>query len=232
MTPPSPRAGNILIYLLGAIFLLGILLALLRGSFQEGSSVDSDKLSLKVSEVQRYAAEMARGVNYILQNGAGESQLLFAVPTDNSTPYGDITTTPSYQLFSPRGGGVEYKTPSAGINDGTAWQFFGTTHIEDMGTDTHADSKAELIAVLPNVTESFCLRMNLAIGQAIDLEEDTDDSSEGCVYEPGSEFSGTYASGTATNLLTSDEIPRHPATELCVRCSTGDLHYYRVLLGR
>lgn len=225
-------SGNILIYLLGAILLLGILLALLRGSFQEGSSVDSDKLSLKVSEVQRYAAEISRGVNYILQNGASESQIRFAVPTNSGTPYGNITATPSYQIFSPRGGGVSYKQPPAGVNDGTAWQFFATTHIEDIGTDTHADSKAELLAVLPKVTEAFCARMNLAVGQPVDLEQDTDDSGQGCVYAPGFEFNGTYAAGAATNLLTSAQIPRHPATELCVRCSDGTFHYYRVLLSR
>jgi hypothetical protein len=231
MKPARSIAGNILFYLLAAIFLLGLLIALLRGSFQEGTGIDSDRTALQVSEVQRHAAEIARGVGFILQNNYGEADIRFARP-DIIGAYGDIASDPRRQIFHQTGGGVEYRLPPTGANDGTPWQFFATTHIQDIGTDTAAQSRAELLAVLPNVTQAFCARANMMIGQAVDLAVNTDPAANGCVHAPGSEFTGTFINGSSTNSLTAAQIPTHPARELCVRCNGGTFHYYRVLLER
>lgn len=225
------QSGNMLIYILGAILLFGILIVLLKGSYQEGTGIDSDKVTLKVSEVQRYAAEMERGVNYILSNGQSESSIRFAHP-DALAGYGVITTTPKAQLFSPDGGAVEYKNPPSQINDGTQWQFYANTHIQDMGTDTPADSKAELLAVLPNVTRAFCERTNLVLGQTIDLELFADPAANGCVYG-GTIFTGTYVTGATNNTIDVTKFSKLPPKEACVRCaSNSNYHYYRVLLAR
>lgn len=220
-----------LIYLLGAIFLLGILMVVVRGSFQEGTGIDAEQGSLRAGEIQRYGAELQRGVNYILQNGYSESELRFAVPDEN-TDYGDISDIPGRQVFSPQGGGVEYKLPPSGVNDGTPWQFYGSTHIPNAGTETLASSKAELIAVLPNVTEPVCNALNRAVGQIVDLAAEQDDWNQGCLNAGSSfGFDGTFISGADNNTLTGP-FTKTPPLEMCIHCAGGAFHYYKVLLVR
>lgn len=223
----SKISGNMLIYILGAVFLLGILIVLLKGNFQEGTGIDAEKVGLKVSEVQRYASELERGVNYVIRNGRSESDIRFAIPDSVTTEYGDITSEPDRQVFDPKGGGVEYAAPPVGVNDGTAWQFYATTHIKDLGTNDSSSSKAELLAVLPNVTQAFCSRVNMQNQQTVNLNNST--MTSGCVYDAGHEFDGTYGIGTIT--LKDGEYSKSPAKEMCVNCA-GDYNYYRVLLTR
>lgn len=220
-----------LLYILGAIFLMGILIFLVKGNFQEGSGIDADQIVIKATQVQQYAGELERGVGYILRNGYSEADIRFA--TNISSTYGDITNDAGRQVFVARGGGVEYKSPPSGINDGTAWQFFATTHFTDMGIDTGGSQKAELIAVLPNVTQAFCTQINRIVGQSsINLASTSDPAANGCVHQPGSEFQGTFAAGGAVNLLDDAVVTKFPAKEACVKCNSGSFHYYKVLLTR
>jgi len=225
------RSGNMLVYILGAILLMGILIMLVKGSFQEGTAIDGEQLVIKASQVQQYAGEIERAVGYVLNSGYSEADLRFA--TNISSTYGDITNDPKRQIFVTKGGGVEYKSPPSGVNDGTAWQFFATTHFTDMGIDTGGSQKAELIAVLPNVTQAFCSQINRTVGQSsINLASTSDPAANGCVYQPGSEFQGTFTAGGAVNLLDNAVVTKFPAKEACVKCSTGQFHYYKVLMTR
>lgn len=220
------------VYILGAIFLMGLLIIISKGNMQEGVGIDAEQATLAVTRVQRYTAEIANGVTAILNNGHSETELLFADPDDDTGPYGDIEDNPEQQVFSPQGGNVEYQKPVSGINDGTPWQFYANTHLTDIGTDAAASRKAELLAVLPNVTKSFCAAVNLSVKQAIDLTLDTDPTANGCVYG-GTEFNGTYLSGAGVNTLDDAKLSYVPAPEACIKCaSNGKFHYYRVLLSR
>lgn len=221
-------SGNMFIYILGAIFLLGLLIVIIKGNVQEGSGIDGEKVTLAAGEVQKQAGEFERAVNYILRDGVSESDIRFAHP-DALLAYGDITLLPRNQVFDVTGGGAEYESPPAGVNDGTAWQFFGNTHITDLGTDEDTTKKAELLAVLPNVTEAFCARINFINQQSIDLEVDTDLAADGCIYAAGDEFAGTFTDEAGANALESTLFTKHPAKEACVRCDDDSLHYYRVL---
>lgn len=220
-----------LIYILGTIFLLGLLIVLLKGSFQEGTGIDADKVVLAASQVQQYGSELERGVGYVLQNNVSETDMRFAAPNANSAAYG-VYSDAEFEVFAPAGGGVEYQRPQTGINDGTQWQFYATTHLTDLGTDAGGEQKAELLAVLPNVTEQFCNQINRSVRQAIDLTQTTDPGALGCVNTTGEEFDGTFRAGNAVNLLDDTKLSRVPAREACVRCGDGTFHYYRVLMAR
>lgn len=229
---PCAQSGNILIYILGAIFLLGLLVVLVKGSFQEGTGTDSEKVVLKAQQIQSYASELERGVNYVLRNGVSESDIRFAAPNAPSN-YGTYSDNPN-MVFAPSGGGVEYKDPPAGVNDGTKWGFFGTTHIANMGSDAVPVRKAELIAVLPNVTQAFCSQINRNVKQAIDLSQSADVSSNGYIYQPTEPFLGTFRSGNPANNLLDASFTFLPPTEACVRAASSPVsyHYYKVLLAR
>lgn len=224
-------AGNMFVYILGAIFLMGILIVASKGNMQEGVGIDEERAVLSVTRVQRYVSEINSGVNAILSNGYSETDLRFALP-ETTGPYGDIENDRKRQVFAPEGGNVEYQLPPAGVNDGTPWQFYANTHITDIGTDLSTNKKAELLAVLPNVTKSFCGAVNSAANQKIDLSLATDPSSGGCVYD-STVFTGAYGSGAGVNTPDPTKFTSHPAYEACVKCeSDGKFHYYRVLLGR
>lgn len=221
-----------LVYILGAIFLMGILIVIIRGSNQEGTGIEGDAAAVKATEVLRYASELERGVNYILNDEWGESDLRFAHP-DSTVNYGLITDEPTRQVFDSTGGGVEYKEAPNGFSDGTQWQFFATTHIPDVGTDDSASRRSEIIAVLPNVTESFCAQINRLVKQTIDLAQVTDPAANGCIYAAGSEFTaGTFVDGAGANTPDSTKFSQLPPYEACIRCDDGTFHYYKVLLSR
>ena len=228
------QSGNMLIYILGAIFLLGLLIVLVKGSFQEGTGVDSEKVVLKANQVQQYAGELERGIAYMLQDGVSESDIRFAPPNAASMPvaYGVYSNAPN-MVFAPLGGGVEIKSPPSGVNNGAMWGFFATTHFTDLGTDTAATRKAELIAVLPNVTQAFCNQINRNVKQTIDLTQLTDPAANGCVFASGSEFAGTFVTGATANTLDDTKLSSVPAKEACVVCGTDQkMYYYKVLMVR
>jgi hypothetical protein len=218
------NSGNILIYILGAIFLMGLLVVLMKGSFQEGTGIDPEKVMMQVGEVQRYGSELERGVRYILQEGSSESQLRFAHP--NSTSYGNITVSPTQQLFSRTGGGVEWRDPPQGsqvvFED---WIFSAANTVPLIGSTCTTSSCSDLVVLLPNVTQAFCTQINRTkniITTGGVPPEDTDSFNK--TYFTGGAF--TYSASINTS---GDEIDGK--AEGCVE-DGGEFYYYRVLLPR
>lgn len=222
------QSGNILIYILGAIFLLGLLIMVVKGSFQEGTGIDTEQAMLKANQLQQYAGELERGVGYVLRNGVSESDIRFAHP-DLAVDYGTYSDSEN-MVFAPKGGGVEFRSPPSGVNDGSMWGFHANTHITGLGDATA--KKAELIAVLPNVTEAVCNQINRNVKQTINLALNTDPIANGCVSD--SAFDGTFLSGAPANILDDTKLGYTPAAEACIRCANmgPSYHYYKVLMAR
>lgn len=220
-----------LVYILGAILLMGLLVMLVRGSSNSGGGIDSENVVIKASQVQQYAGELERAVGIVMRNGHSEADIRF-VPNAPSAYDDPLDNAPeSRQIFATDGGAAEYRSPPPGVNDGTPYQFFATTHIPDVGTDAPGSMRAELLMVLPNVTEAFCNRINEQNDQALSLTDDHDPSGGGCLYDPGNEFVGTFASGTI-NTLDDSFFTHLPAKQACVHCEGGGLHFYHVLMAR
>lgn len=226
--------GNMLFIILLAVVLVGLLTAAIMNSGSgENSNIDRETLIIKTSEVQRYAAEIERAVQFIMQNGKiSESDIRFAHP-DNNADYGDLSadTDPSDQVFSPSGGGAAFRAPPEGINDGSSWEFLGTTHLPGVGSD-----KADLIMILPGVTAAFCDRINELNNQTAVPVDKVD-----CLY-PGA--AGRFDNGTqfsaVPNTVDESTFEQDPtinaartAIEACVICSADSKrYYYHVLMAR
>ncbi len=217
--------GNILIIILLAIALIAALTAALQGSGGQNGNIDKETLLLRVSEVQRYGSELERGVHYIMQNNLSEVDLRFAHP-DADSDYGDLDSDSdkSDQLFAREGGAARYRPAPAGINDGSAWEFYGNTALPDVGSD-----EAELVAVLPNVSAEFCTAMNRSIG----FDGQPEDSST-CINSGASaRFDDTTQFDSSPNTTEETTFSIKPAVQGCVRCTGSDtLHYYFVLMAR
>ena len=239
-TPDKNREGehgNILFIILLAIVLIGALTAAISSSDNsEGANIDSESLAIRASEVQRYASELERGITYIMQNGVSESDIRFAIPTDtsNTTGYGDLAAdltansnkTP-WQMFHVSGGGATYREPPEGIQSTAAnWEFYGDTQIPGVGTD-----KADLIAVLPNVTQQFCEKINALNDQTLSPAEDgSGNINAGNAQRFGS--GGTPVTfDTTPNTLNAATFSKTPALQACVNVS-GIYHFYHVIMPR
>lgn len=227
----SSESGNIFIYIIGAIFLMGILVVLLKGSNTPGAGIDAEQLEIRVTEVQRYGSELEQAVRLIMQNGHSESDIRFAHPNADSA-YGDISTdTPlTRQVFSPEGGAAEYRDPPDGINDGTPWFFSGRNVVGQIGTSCSTDDCVDLVAILPNVTKDFCVALNEADNVTNPSGNPPMDDSTAELVTP---FAGTFSYANWI-LDTSNDLATH--SEGCFEGggtpANGTYHYYRVLMAR
>ncbi len=225
------ESGNVIFFILMAIVLIGLVTAALRSGGGD-ANIDKESLFLKVTQARQHASELERAITFIMQNGASETDIRFAHP-DAHSDYGVIATTPQFQVFSTQGGGAEYRLPPADVQIAAAdWEFYSHTHIPGAGSSRAGFRRAELIAVLPDVTLQFCAKINEINNQT----GAPDDNGGGCLHDTGKRF------GTATppfddtvtvNLLdeTVASFSTTPAPQACVTCG-GVRHFYHVLISR
>jgi len=246
--------GNVLFMILIAVALIGLLTAAISGSNNsDNTNIDQESLALKASEVQRYASELERAVNYIMQNNKSEVDVRFAHYNAHSD-YGDLAadTDKTDQVFDREGGGANYREPPTGINDGSDWEFYGGTHIPGMGRS----DRAELVAVLPHVTQGFCDKINIINGQLGSMDDDGGTAASGsnagsCVnigalgrFDDSTQYYTTINSmdETATSFEHDPNTSAaRPAPQGCVACgvdtngangTADELHFYHVLTTR
>lgn len=226
-----------LFIILIAVALVGMLTAAVQYSSRpEGSNIDNETMTIRAGEVQRAADEMSRAVLFIQQNGVSESDIRFAGPGMHAD-YGTLDATPdnnTHQLFHARGGAAKLRKLDDDIlaTPGQNWEFFGSTAIPQAGSD-----KADLVAVIPDVTQQFCAKINQLNGLA---GQPVDDGSTGgtCInagasgrFGSGSPTAVTYAS--APNTMDASSFSKLPALQACVQCAADNKYYfYHVLLAR
>ena len=218
------ESGNVLFIILIVIVLLGLLsVAIQSTSYQGSENIDQETLIIRWADVRQHAAEIETAVRFIFQNDFSEIDIRFAHPNAN-TDYGLITDNPERQVFSPQGGGASYKTPPSGINDGSNWEFYGGTHMPDVGSD-----RAELVALLPNVSDEFCDFVNDSVGYT-----GIPNDNGNCVYEAASgRFDGGTLFATTPNTTEEATFSETPSYKACITCQTdGSKHYVHVLMAR
>lgn len=244
----SNERGNMLFIVFIAVALLGFLTAaIMSSSNPESANIDDEELQIRVTEVQRYASELERAVMFILQNGYSESDIRFANPENDD--YGDLSADgdKTDQVFHRDGGGALYRDPPDGINDGSAWEFYGGTHLPAAGSE-----RPELVAVLPNVTAQFCERINRVNNQNATPTDDGagaagGSNAGGCVnlgnagrFDDGQQYYDPPGSSENTvdeTTFEQDPVAGAPyiALQACVVCTGvagSPRHFYHVLLAR
>ena len=252
--PRRGERGNVLFMILIAVALIGLLTAAISQTGRpDGANIDKETLILRASEVQRYASELERAVTFIMQNGVSESDIRFAHYNAHSD-YGDLgaDTDKTDQVFDREGGGANYRDPPEGVNDGSAWAFYGGTHIPGMGRS----DRAELVAVLPHVTQDFCDKMNALNGQNGTMDDDggsaaTASDAGSCVnlgalgrFDDSTQFYTTINSMVETSGSFEHDAntsAARPAPQGCVTCAidtnsangtADERHFYHVIMTR
>lgn len=220
--------GNIFVMIFIAIVLIAILTVAIRGYSGGSDTISKEDLKIQVTQVMRYGAELENAVRTVLDNGISENDIRFA-HADAAVDYGTIATTPSAQVFSQSGGRAEYRlSPTSILASGTgAWEFYGTTDIPQVGSD-----KAELLAVLPNVSGAFCSAVNKELGLTGQPDDSVTGTTPDCVEGGATYRFGAGAQFNATaNVMDVTSFSKKPMTQACVTCGAA-YHYYYVLLAR
>ncbi len=226
-----------MIYILGAIVLLGILVIMVKGSTTPGAGIDNETLQLKVAEVQQYGMELERAVTYIMRNGYSESDIRFAHP-NHSSAYGDITDDPGRQVFAREGGGATWQDNDPRIQTvDTDWLFTGSNQVEQVGSTggLGTPQSSELLAILANLNRDICLAINDKIGVTNPAGNPPNNQSS-MRFAPGNGWEWTGSFGN--HLMIGDGAPNYYIdgnSEACIigRDGGGNTYvYFRVLLAR
>ncbi len=215
--------GNVLLIILVAVALIAALTIAIRGLNSQDASISKEELAIRGTEVQRYMNEIEYAIREILNNGYSEGDIRFAHSKADSS-YGDLfgDSDKGDQVFHSSGGNATYRDPPRDINDGSGWEFYGHSALPSAGSD-----RADLIAVLPNITESFCNAVNASIGY---MAQPSDTGT--CLYgAPSDRFSDSTQFSSSPNTTVATSFSVKPAMRGCVVCGT-DRHYFYVLMAR
>lgn len=225
MRKKHSQSGNILFIILIAIILVGALTVAIQGTSSTAGNITRETLILRISEAQRFGGELERGIRYILHDGKSEGDIRFSHPKADDD-YGDFdaTTDKSTHVFAKDGGGVLYRSPPLAINDGSPWEFYGTTALPYIGSD-----EAELIAVLPNVTDAFCDAVNTHVG----LTQRPQDTGTCLSGNDADRFSDSTQFSARPNTPDINTFSITPTLHACITCTSDQTsHYYYVLIAR
>ncbi|MCB9965364.1 MAG: hypothetical protein H6855_04710 [Rhodospirillales bacterium] len=219
------ESGNVLFMILIAIVLTGLLTVALQNTSQTGNeNIDRETMMIRASQIRQHLSEIENAIQYIFQNNLiSESDLRFAHP-EAPTDYGTITDTPEQQIFNRQGGAATYRLPPSGVNDGSNWEFYGGTAMPGVGSD-----RADLVAVLPNVTQEFCEFLNEQLGYTAQPQDPGTCVNEGAGgrFDAGTQFSAS------PNVPDDATFSITPALKACIECTAdGSYHYVQVIMSR
>lgn len=216
--------GNVFVVILLAIALFAALSFTVSRSMQTDTSTNlmGQELQLAAGDILTYVQKLERGMNRLRNRGISENDISLIHPS-TGTLYEHGTPRPdNHKLFHPSGGGVVWQEPQTGVNDGSPWFFTGSTCIPNLGfgaagCDSDSTSNEELLAVLRNLDQDVCTRLNSELGIA------------GIPTDSGGGFSttafvGTFSDGTEITLSATYR-------QVCFEDS-GAYHFYSAILER
>ncbi|HPD83786.1 MAG: hypothetical protein R3D88_06705 [Alphaproteobacteria bacterium] len=189
--------GNVFIFILLAIALLGLLtVALSRSSSDSNETGDFERQQIIASDILNYTKSIEIAVQNLLARGCGENSISFWHDSngdgteDGSDDYynAGAPTDHSCHIFKPEGTGLAYAAPktewldsnfSASADYGNII-FTGNLH-KPTKTDVAGNTlrKKDLIIIFPYLNQTICQRVNLLSEAAIastnpPKEDDTD----------------------------------------------------------
>ncbi len=144
------------------ILLAAVLFAALTYAISNmGSGVknlSSEKVRVSASEIIDQGNRIADAVSRLRLRNIPSTKISF----QNSVvaAYTNATcTVDSCKIFTYDGGGLDWETPPPNVNGAEDWAYTGDLAIENIGT-----GDADLVALLPNINNDVCVRINVDLG--------------------------------------------------------------------
>lgn len=152
------ESGNALwIVLLSIVLLTALTLAVTRSSDRTEQTGSVERSRISASEIMRWTKGLEQAVTQMRLRGLPENDVSFEVSFLSGYSNGNCTGSDCL-VFDRAGGGQAYKQPG-NINDGTDWIITGGNAVSGVGT-----AAADLIIILPNVSEDTCKQINRLTG--------------------------------------------------------------------
>lgn len=181
----NKQSGNILLFILIAILLIGLLtVSLTRSSNNTNDTGDFEQNTIIASQIMRYAKAIEASVTQLLARGCGENDISFEndIIAGYTNTFPSAPTTNECHVFEPEGGGQEFVNPStswldtsfsAGANYGEfhfprGTCIYGVGDNYDLSGNGNCDINPvlneELIITLPYLKQSICESLNRQAG--------------------------------------------------------------------
>lgn len=233
------QSGNVLVYILIAVGLLGALsYAMTQTAQQNMSGLTKDRAAMDATQVIEYGNILNNAVAQLRLRGVQETAISFQQNEDDEDYTNATCTQDRCKVFVKNGGGVNAYEPNSAwldkkFNGETLYGDFyisGETAVTDVGGDD-----PELILFLPYIGKELCKAINKRLGLKLE-DEDTPSQSEDFLGV-SAYFAGEFpveAEMTITGDGTreNDEI-LHGVTAGCLQYSAdASYHYYQVLMAR
>lgn len=162
--------GNVLFLILIAVALFAALsYAVTQSSRSGGGDAGNETNLINSAQIAQYPASVRTAIiRMMVSNGVGADGLEFNPPSDFGTCTG---SPPGACVFHPQGGGAAYVPASADVVTGSSpqsWVFNGENEVFYVGTSAGSDavttSTADVMAILPNVEQKVCEKINSELG--------------------------------------------------------------------
>ena len=215
--------GNAFIFVLMGIILFAALSFTIARSMRSEttSNMSARDATLAATDIVDYAMKLERAINRLRRKNTSENDISFDNNVVSGYTHGSAQPD-SHKVFHTSGGNVTWLSPPANANDGSEFLFTGLSCVADVGTgatgcDSDSTSNEELIAVLPNLNQTVCEKINdkLGIGSI--------PNGTAGAYST-TKFVGTYTDGT--------EIISGITSNAACYQDGSDYHFYYVLIER
>ena len=231
--------GNIFFFILIGVALFAALSYVIsKGmSTQSVSGLSDRQASLAASDILDYAQQLSHGVDALRQKNVSESDICFYAPGWGVTTYNYCSSDTSSQVFSPSGGGVQFrKMETDWIDKDVAGSspeyglllFSGNDSVVQIGTDGGGDSSQDLMVVFPYLKSVICNQIDKRLGLSYDPPPS--DVSGGDIALTVKRFDGTFTSDSNSSVYGGGGPLEH-VDSACVE-SGGKYYFYHVLIAR
>lgn len=231
MSNNNKRAGNVLVFILIAIFLMGALTMLfVRSDGQSEDTGDTEQASLYASKILTYTANVENTVSRLLMQGCSQNEISFWRDTNHdgletiadSNYNANAPTDKSCHVFSPNGGGMQ----PAGTDDMFATAAF--YHIGTSGHEIYYVTQYDHATAPRGLSNAVCAAINRRLENGITMDA-----------LPAADITANSFTGTYTGYTLGDngaEVGMYQIKAACIEdiaCGTGRCNsFYRILLVR
>jgi len=245
------QSGNVLVFILIAIILIGLLtVSLTRSSNTTNDTGSYEQNQIAAAEILRYAKSIEVGVQNLLARGCGENELSFWHDSDGngtedaSDDYYNPTapSNRSCHVYQSAGAGIAYTPPlenwldqsGAGQIQYNQIYITGRTCVDGVGADfsdncqTSSNNFSELLIYFPYIKEQICQIINKELGiNEIPLDRGASISNTPI-------FTGNYSNTINIGVVDAGQTLKSKRSGCLesVSLPLGGYHFYHVLHAR
>lgn len=236
------ESGNILVFILITIVLLGaITAAITRSGGNTNETGSYEQNSINASRLASYAESVKTAVQMLIQRGCSENQISFWHEDTNASG-GENTGDDYYNanapsdnschVFQPEGAGLTWISPSSNLTN-QDWRIVGTSTIDEVPDPNTSAGGNELVMYLGGLSSDSCTQINLKTGFSIS----TPPTEDTATFFSTTLYSGTLGTG-GTNIDCAEGTGTCTGIQsLCIASDAADAHlqgyvFYHVLIAR